>query len=292
MLSASEIRQKFLEFFRKEGHAIVPSSSLIPSDPSGLLTTARMQQFKKYYTGEADPMADFGSKSTVSVQKCLRTSDIDEVGDDTHLTFFEMLGNFSFGGYGKEKAIGYAHTFITEELGLPISFVTFYQGGPGVPRDDESEKYWKALGVSDVREAGADVFWGPTGISGPCGPTTEIYCKNASGEDVEIWNIVFNEYFCDSSREKLDRGEAKLSKLPFLGIDTGMGLERLAMVVQNKSTIFKTDVFDFILKSFPDSLTFRTQRILADHMRAVCFLVSDGVIPSNKGTGYILRRLL
>ena len=204
-MESSEIRLKFLKFFENRGHKIIPSSSLIPeNDQSVLFTTAGMQQFKPYYTNSESADRDFGNRNIVTVQKCVRTGDIDEVGDATHLTFFEMLGNFSFGGYGRKEAITYAFDFITKELGLKISYITFYKGEGVVPRDEESRDIWAELGVKDIREDGSDVFWGPTGDSGPCGPTTEIYCQNADGQDVEIWNIVFNEYFCDGSRHKLD----------------------------------------------------------------------------------------
>lgn len=294
-----------MNFFREKGHAAVLSSSLVPSDPSVLLTTAGMQQFKPYYTGEADPVKDFGSKNTVSIQKCFRTSDIDEVGDETHLTFFEMLGNFSFGykpgepvspkgGYWKEEAIKLAHEFITKEMSLPISYVTVFKGSEVVPTDEESRAIWRSLGVEDIREEGMeDVFWGPTGSSGPCGPTTEIYCKNASGQDVEIWNIVFNEFFCEGSREELLAGKAKLRPLAVKGIDTGMGLERLAMISQGAKNIFETDLFrTFHPRLFGGLGHERETRIVADHLRASVFLLSDGVRPSNKGAGYILRRLI
>lgn len=285
-MTTEEIRQKFLEFFKARGHTIVPSASLVPRDDASVLfTTAGMQQFKPYYTGAKNAQKDFGSQNTASAQKCIRTTDIDEVGDETHLTFFEMLGNFSFGGYGRNKAIRYAHEFITEELKLLISHVSFYAGSENVPRDSESEKIWKELGVTDVRADGADVFWGPTGISGPCGPTTEIYCKDANDKDVEIWNIVFNEYFCDGSREQLDRGEAKLTTLPFLGIDTGMGLERLATIVQKRESVYETDVF-------PTHSASRSERIVADHTRAAQALLAEGVTLSNVGQGYVLRRLI
>lgn len=285
-MTTAEIREKFLRFFEKRGHVIVPSAPLVPKDdPSVLFTTAGMQQFKPYYTGARDAIKDFGAKNTVSVQKCIRTTDIDEVGDETHLTFFEMLGNFSFGGYGRKEAIAYAHEFITKELKLPISYVSFYTGSENVPRDSESEKIWKELGVTDVRAEGADVFWGPTGNSGPCGPTTEIYCKDANGKEVEIWNIVFNEYFCDGSREQLDQGDAKLTKLPFLGIDTGMGLERLAAIVQKKESVYETDVF-------PTHPTNKSSRIVADHTRAAKALMAEDIEPSNVGQGYVLRRLI
>ncbi len=283
-MESREIRKKFLEFFKKRGHKIIPSSSLMPSDPSVLFTTAGMQQFKTYYLNPQKAEKDFGNKNIVTVQKCIRTSDIDEVGDSTHLTFFEMLGNFSFGGYGRKEAIEYAHDFITKEMNLNISYVTVYEGSENVSRDTDSAKYWKDLGIKNIKEEGADVFWGPTGDSGPCGPTTEIYCKNADGDDVEIWNIVFNEYFCDGSREELDKGNANLKKLNVLGIDTGMGLERLLAISQKKKNVYETDLFG-------DEKT-KKERIVADHVKAALFVISDGVIPSNTGAGYVLRRLI
>ncbi|MFZ2072768.1 MAG: alanine--tRNA ligase [Minisyncoccia bacterium] len=284
-MQSNEVRDRFLKFFQNQGHKIIPSSSLIPKDdPSVLFTTAGMQQFKKYYLDSSLADKELGSKNVVTVQKCVRTGDIDEVGDNTHLTFFEMLGNFSFGGYGRKEAINYAYEFITKEMNLEISYVTVYQGSEHVPKDEESKKIWQDLGLKDIREEGSDVFWGPTGDSGPCGPTTEIYCKNASGEDVEIWNVVFNEYFCDGSREKLDKGEATLKKLPILGIDTGMGLERLVTTVQKKESIYNTDLFN--------NEKTKEERIVADHIRASLFIASDGVLASNTGRGYILRRLI
>ncbi len=303
--SADQIRTAFLEFFKARAHAVVPSSSLIPDDPSVLLTTAGMQQFKKYYTGEADPVRDFGSHNTTSAQKSFRTSDIDEVGDERHLTFFEMLGNFSFGykagerrlpkdGYFKREAIAYAHEFLTKTLGLHISYVTVFQGMPGVPKDEESIAIWRALGVTDIREELWDVFWGPTGSAGPCGPTTEIYCKNGAGDDIEVWNIVFNQFFFSGSREELQAGSSGkiLEPLKTPGVDTGMGLERLAMIAQGTKTIFETDLFKSIISLLPQGMDERIGRIFADHLRAVAFLIGDGVRPSNRDAGYVLRRLL
>ena len=292
-MESKEIRKKFLEFFKKNGHTVVPSSSLLPDDPSVLLTTAGMQQFKKYYTGEADPEKDFHSKNTTSIQKSFRTSDIDEVGDDTHLTFFEMLGNFSFGGYWKKEAITLAHEFITKEMGLTISYVTIFKGNDTVPKDEDSKSIWKSLGISEIKEEGIeDVFWGPTGNSGPCGPTTEIYCKNMNGENVEVWNIVFNEFLSSGSREELLRGSVTLTPLRTKGIDTGMGFERLAMISQNTKNIFETDLFSHISSLLPKSLDERKKRIIIDHARGVTFLLGDAIWPSNKGSGYILRRLM
>ena len=280
----------FLDYFEERGHTIVPSSSLIPDDPSVLLTTAGMQQFKRYFTGELDPVKDFGSKNTVSVQKSFRTSDIDEVGDESHLTFFEMLGNFSFGGYFKKEAIEYAHEFITKEMGLEIDYVSVFDPEKvpkgdwrkDVPFDEKSYNIWKEkIGLPDekIKREGVDNFWGPTGGEGPCGPTTEIYVKG-----LEIWNIVFNEFYCDKDK--------KLAPLKTPGVDTGMGLERLAMVSQGVPTIFETDLLKSIIDMLPESLSDREKRIVADHSRGIAFIISDGVRPSNKEADYILRKLI
>ncbi len=286
-----EIREKFLKFFESRGHKIVPSSSLLPTDPSVLFTTAGMQQFKPYYTGEADAMKDFGSLNAVSIQKSMRTSCIDEVGDNTHLTLFEMLGNFSFGGYWKKEAIELAHEFITKEMGLIIDYVSVFGGENEVLGDEESEQIWKSIDSSlEVRKFGLeDNFWGPTGNDGPCGPSTEIYVNG-----VEIWNIVFNEFYYTGSRDELLLGKSdkKLEPLKTSGIDTGMGLERLAMVVQGKNNIFETDLFESIFKPLPSGLDVRIKRVIADHARAIAFLICDGVTPSNKEQGYVLRRLM
>ena len=281
-MDLAQIRQKFLKFFEERGHAVVPSSSLVPEgDSSVLFTTAGMQQFKPYYLGSKDPIKDFGSKNTVSIQKSMRTSDIDEVGDESHLTFFEMLGNFSFGGYWKKEAIEYAHEFITKEMGLKIDYVTVFEGEEGVPEDTESAEIWKSIDSEIViKKAGRkDNFWGPTGEEGPCGPTTEIYVNG-----LEIWNIVFNEYYQDKAK--------KLTKLEKLGIDTGMGLERLAMVSQNVSTLFETDLFANIISRLPDEVPIRIKRIVADHTRAIEAMLGENLQPSNKDQGYVLRRLI
>jgi len=259
----------------------VPSSSLLPTDSSVLFTTAGMQQFKPYYTGTADAMKDFGSLNTVSIQKSMRTSDIDSVGDESHLTFFEMLGNFSFGGYWKKEAIEYAYEFITKEMGLNIDYVSVFAGEGIVPADEESENIWKSVdsSITVKRHGRADNFWGPTGSEGPCGPTTEIYVNG-----LEVWNIVFNQYY--------QHADKHLEPLKTQGIDTGMGLERLAMVVQQKQNIFETDLFEPLIKILPENIDIRIQRIMVDHARASAFLISDGVVPSNKEQGYVLRRLL
>ncbi|MEK7560647.1 MAG: alanine--tRNA ligase-related protein [Patescibacteria group bacterium] len=297
-MDSTKIRQSFLDFFRARGHAVVPSSSLIPDDPSVLLTTAGMQQFKKYYTDPAMADRDFNSRNTCSIQKSFRTSDIDEVGDERHLTFFEMMGNFSFGGYFKEDAIRYAHEYLTRVLGLTISYVTVFEGADaiGVPKDEESKKIWRSIDPNiSIREEGIDdVFWGPTGTSGPCGPTTEIYCQNGAGQDIEVWNIVFNQYFFPGSREELLSGTSgkNLQPLETPGVDTGMGLERLAMCVQKTKTIFETDLFAPLFGMLPTEMKTGKKRICLDHIRAITFLISDGLRPSNKERDYILRKLI
>lgn len=280
-MNHQEIRKKFLDFFAARQHAIVPSSSLLPTDPSVLFTTAGMQQFKPYYTGAADAKHDFGSLNTTSIQKCIRTSDIDEVGDERHLTFFEMLGNFSFGGYFKKEAIQYAYDFIVSEMGLTIDYVSVFGGEGDVPADVESEEIWKSINSNiSIKKLGrADNFWGPTGDEGPCGPTTEIYV-----DGIEIWNVVFNQYYQNK--------DTSLRLLETPGIDTGMGLERLAMASQKTATIFETDLFAPITALLSDQLDQRTRRIIADHARAIAFMITDGILPSNKDQGYVLRRLI
>jgi alanyl-tRNA synthetase len=297
-MQSEEIRKLFLDYFEKRGHKIVPSSSLIPvDDPSVLLTTAGMQQFKKYYTREKDPLKDFGTQRTASVQKCFRTTDIEEIGDETHLTFFEMLGNFSFGpvgqddpqnfgndGYFKRSAIYWAYEFI-KNLVLKIDYVTVFGGEKNVPFDEESYKIWKEIGFPEekiLKRGREDNFWGPTGDEGPCGPTTEIYVEN-----IEIWNLVFNEYYQDKN--------GNLRKLEFPGVDTGMGFERLMKVLQKSPTIFETDLFE-PLNNVVDKLIkpedLRRKRIILDHIRGAAFLIADGLYPSNLERGYILRRIL
>ncbi len=313
-MKSEDIRKNFLDFFENKGHKIVPSSSLIPDDPSVLLTTAGMQQFKRYYTGELDAKKDFllpdgkPARGAASIQKCFRTSDIDEVGDESHLTFFEMLGNFSFGGYFKKESIEYAYEFITKVMNLSVEHVTVFdpekvpQGDwrKSVPFDEESYNIWKSiLPEEKILREGADSFWGPTGNEGPCGPTTEIYVNNSADKPIEVWNIVFNEFYRDPSNN--------LKKLETPGVDTGMGLERLAMVAQNAPTIFETDLFKPFVNSLQEStpdiigkteldikkmvISDAIKRVVVDHARGIVFLISDGVRPSNKDAGYILRRL-
>jgi len=274
-MQSAEIRQKFLDFFQKRGHVAIPSASLVPSnDSSVLFTTAGMQQFKAYYVGQANALKDFGSLNVTSSQKCVRTSDIEEVGDESHLTFFEMLGNFSFGGYWKKEAIEYAHELVTKDFGLKIDYVSIFSGESNVPEDIESAEIWQSIDPNlTIKKFGrSDNFWGPTGLEGPCGPTTEIYVDR-----IEIWNIVFNEYY--------QNYDGSLSPLEVKGVDTGMGLERLVRVMQKTPTVFETDLFESIVQV-------AKSRIVADHIRTSCFMITDGVIPSNTDRGYILRRLL
>ena len=283
-MTSNEIRQKFLEFFKSKGHKIIPSASLIPeNDPSVLFTTAGMQQFKPYYIGKKNAQKDFGTLNVASVQKCIRTSDIDEVGDESHLIFFEMLGNFSFGGYWKEDAVKYAYKFITSPdwMNLKIDYVSVFAGERNVPADLESEKIWKSIDSNiEVKKSGrADNFWGPTGEEGPCGPTTEIYV-----DGIEIWNIVFNEFYQNSDKT--------LKSLETKGVDTGMGLERLAKVVQKVPTVFDTDLFASLFDLIGGNVSEKNKRIIIDHMRAVSFMVCGGITPGNKSADYVLRRII
>ena len=308
-MNSSELRKKFLDFFAERNHTIVPSSSLIPTDPSVLFTTAGMQQFKEYFLGKKSP---FGKRVT-SCQKCFRTSDIEEVGNIKHLTFLEMLGNFSFGDYFKEGAIKYAIEFLVDNLGIEKQrlWITTFKGIEKpqiIPKDLESQEVWQMLGIPKTRifEFGMEEnFWGPIGEEGPCGPTTEIHydltgkpCQKGKncipncdcGRFVELWNLVFNEYYQDRN--------GKLTLLKQKGVDTGMGLERLAMICQQKPSVYETDLFLPIITEMRDrlgtvpGLSLRNERIVADHIKGAVFLISEGILPSNVERGYILRRIL
>ncbi len=302
-LKSSEIRQTFIEFFEERGHRVVPSSSLVPNDPTLLLTNAGMVQFKPYFLGEESPPY---SRAT-SVQKCLRTTDIDSVGITArHNTFFEMLGNFSFGDYYKESVIPWAWELVTEVLGIdPASlWMSVYE------EDQEAEDIWRATpGVPAdrvIRLGADDNFW-DMGLAGPCGPCSEILydrgerfacgpsCEAGCDCDrfLELWNLVFMQY---------DRkADQSLDPLPKKNIDTGMGLERVAALKQGVSTIFETDLIAPLVEAISSlsgvklgeaPATDISIKVVADHSRASTFMISDGVIPSNEGRGYILRRLL
>jgi alanyl-tRNA synthetase len=303
-LKSDEIRSAFLGFFEEKGHKVIPSSSLVPKgDPTLLLTSAGMVQVKPYFLGEMKPP----SKRLASCQKCFRTSDIESVGDATHLTYFEMLGNFSVGGYFKKEAIDWAWEFVIERMKIPAEklWVTIYLD------DDESFRYWRDIGVPEskiIRCGEEDNFWGPAGSSGPCGPCSEIHfdfgiekgcgkpdCKPncECGRFTELWNLVFTQYNQDESGNR--------TPLPRPNIDTGMGLERLAAIIQGKKSVYETDLFTPLLdcvvgltgKKFGSSSdNDNAMRVVAEHGRAVAFLIADGVLPDNEGRGYVLRRLL
>jgi len=303
-MTGDELRQLFLGFFEDRGHKIIPSSSLIPhGDPTLLLTTAGMAQFKPYFLGLEKPP----SPRLASCQKCFRNTDIDSVGDSKHLTFFEMLGNFSIGDYFKREAITWAWEFVTEQLKLPKErlWATVYLD------DGEAFTYWRKVGIPAekiLRFGEADNFWGPAGDSGPCGPCSEIHydlgveagcgrpeCKpNCDcGRFSEIWNLVFTQY--DQSPN------GKRTPLPKPNIDTGMGLERTAVVMQGKYSVYETDLFLPLIQRIcqlggkhlgENRESDRAIRIIAEHGRGIPFLIADGVSPSNEGRGYVLRRVL
>ena len=309
MKTGNEIRRDFLEYFESQQHAILPSSSLVPvDDPSVLFTTAGMQQFKPYYSGEQTPP----SPRITTAQKCMRTSDIESVGDSSHLTFFEMLGNFSFDDYFKREAIEFAWELVTEKLGLDGDRIwpTVFGGEGQVPRDDESVAIWEDIGVPRERIkffGRQDNFWGPTGDSGPCGPCSELHYQlrpppvgeaevgpNLGGERfLELWNLVFNQFH--------QAKDGSLTPLPTVGVDTGAGFERWVVLLQDQDNVYDTDLFAEIMRSTMDALGVKTLddaarlralRIVADHVRASVFLIGDGVMPGNEGRGYVLRRLL
>ena len=302
-MTTAEIRAHYLNFFAEHGHRVLPSSSLVPvGDPSVLLTSAGMQQFKPYFSGERPSPYP----RIATVQKCFRTTDLDEVGDLSHLTFFEMLGNFSFGDYFKVEAITWARELVQDVIGIEPDRVwaTVYEGSPGVPRDEEAADIWADLGHPRERiaYAGADNFWGPTGDSGPCGPTTELHINLrpdlpdvgplvAPEQYLEIWNLVFNQYFRSADGE--------LTPLDQHGVDTGAGLERWAVVLQGVNSIYETDTWWPLIRTAAgraeieyqaDRESGRSLRVIAQHSRAAAFLIGDGVMPGNEGRGYILRR--
>lgn len=298
MINSSELRDKFLKFFEKHGHKIIPSASLIPeNDPTVLFTTAGMHPLVPYLLGQKHP----SGKRLTSCQKCIRTVDIDEVGDDTHLTFFEMLGNWSLGDYFKKEAINFSFEFLTKELEIPIErlAVSCFAGDKDAPKDEESAKIWESLGIKKERIVflpKEDNWWGPAGKTGPCGPDTEMFYwkpNNKPAPDVfdpkdknwvEIWNDVFMQYVKDENGNFLSAEQKN--------VDTGMGLERTLAVLNGKENVFETDLFLPLIKLIPADLDERKKRIIADHTRAINALIEDGVRPSNKDQGYVLRRLI
>ena len=300
-MKAIEIRNKYLEFFKNHGHTVIPSAPLIPeNDPSVLFTTAGMQPLVPYLLGEKHPA---GTRLT-DYQKCVRTNDIDEVGDNRHLTYFEMLGNWSLGDYFKEESIQMSFDFLTKELQIPVEklSVTVFAGDEDCPRDELAAECWKKAGILDghIYYYGKDDNWWIAGEEGPCGPDTEMFydtgkpacgsgCEPSCdcGKYVEIWNNVFMEYFKDK--------EGKYTKLSQKNVDTGLGLERMTMLLQEKETPFDTELF----KPVMDKLIglqkldiIESRRIIAEHLRSSMMIISDGGRPSNVDRGYVLRRLI
>ncbi|MDD3919512.1 MAG: alanine--tRNA ligase [Candidatus Pacebacteria bacterium] len=312
-MNSKELRNKFLNYFNERGHKIIPSSSLIPSDNTVLLTTAGMQQLSPYLSGEKDPLVDFQSRHLCSCQKCFRTGDIEEVGDDTHHTFFEMLGNWSVGqdenGYFKEGSIAFAVDFLVNELGLDKNrlHITVFQGNDIVSKDEEAIDIWKSHGIpaEHIHEfSEKDNFWGPVVNVGPCGPCSEIHydrgeaygCKDCGPNCdfckrfVEIWNLVFMEYCREA--------DGTYRKLNQTNVDTGIGFERLLSILNGKNSSYETDLFLDLISEIEKYSKFKYSenkdafRIVADHLRGSSFLIADGILPSNSDRGYILRRLL
>ena len=299
-MKAIEIRNKYLKFFEKHKHAIIPSASLIPeNDPSVLFTTAGMQPLVPYLLGEKHPD---GTRLT-DYQKCVRTNDIDEVGDNRHLTYFEMLGNWSLGDYFKEESIAMSYEFLTKELGIPSEkiSVTCCAGDEDCEKDIEVYKCWKKAGIPDERIYffGKEENWWIAGEEGPCGPDTEMYYDTGKpkcspecnpscgcGKYIEIWNNVFMEFYKDKNGYR---------KLEQRNVDTGLGLERMTMILQGKETPFEIEIFEPVMKELEklqkiDSI--ESRRIIAEHLRSSIMIINDGGRPSNVDRGYILRRLL
>jgi len=311
-MTSEELRSKYIDFFVSKGHVQIQGKSLLPeNDPTVLFTTAGMHPLVPYLLGQEHP----AGKRLVDYQKCIRTGDIDSVGDASHLTFFEMLGNWSLGDYFKEGAIQMSFEFLTSPrwLGIPIEKlgITVFEGEEGVPRDDESVLLWKKMGIPENRIAylpRADNWWGPAGTTGPCGPDSEMFyyigdapcgpdCKPGCGcgKWLEIWNDVFMQYnkTADGSYEPLARK----------CVDTGMGIERTVTILNGKSSVYDTEIFAPIIRAIEQTAGYaygsdaekdRSVRIIADHVRSAVFILGDpkGVSPSNVGAGYVLRRLL
>ena len=301
-MRAIEIRNKYLEFFKRHGHAVIPSAPLIPeNDPSVLFTTAGMQPLVPYLLGEKHPE---GTRLT-DFQKCLRTNDIDEVGDNRHLTYFEMLGNWSLGDYFKEESIAMSFEFLTKELGIPVEklSVTCFAGDKDCQRDEVTASCWKKAGIPEDRiyYFGKDDNWWIAGEEGPCGPDTEMFYDTGKpkcsencnpscgcGKYVEIWNNVFMEFFKTK--------DGKYTKLKQHNVDTGLGLERMTMLLQGKETPFDTELFKPVMDKLQELAgendSIESRRIVAEHLRASMMIIQDGGLPSNVDRGYILRRLI
>lgn len=300
-MKAIEIRNKYLNYFKNHGHKVIPSAPLIPeNDPSVLFTTAGMQPLVPYLLGEKHPE---GTRLT-DYQKCLRTNDIDEVGDNRHLTYFEMLGNWSLGDYFKEESVAMSFEFLTKELGIPVErlSVTCFAGDEDAPRDEITAECWKKAGIPEDRiyYYGKDDNWWIAGEEGPCGPDTEMFydtgkpacspdCQPSCdcGKYVEIWNNVFMEYYKTK--------DGKYEKLKQHNVDTGLGLERMTMLLQGKETPFDTELFAPIMEKLEEIEKvddIASRRIVAEHLRASMMVIADGGRPSNIDRGYVLRKLI
>ncbi len=302
-MNAKELKKRYLEFFEEKKHKFIPSASLIPeNDPTVLFTTAGMHPLVPYLLGQRHPLG----RRIVDVQKCLRTDDIDEVGDNFHNTFFEMLGNWSFGDYFKKEAIEWSFEFMAGRLGIDVNriYVTVFAGDKDAPRDKESANIWMSLGIPKERiffNSKKDNWWGPAGETGPCGPDTEMFydtgkekCSKACkpgcncGKFVEIWNDVFMEY------NKTKNGFVALKQK---NVDTGMGVERTVAVLQGNDNVYDTEMFTPVIKKIREvsgKSVMVSERIIADHLRAATFVLGDdkAFTPSNIGHGYVLRRLI
>ena len=300
-MKAIEIRKKYLNFFKNHGHAVIPSAPLIPeNDSSVLFTTAGMQPLVPYLLGEPHPQG----KRLTDYQKCVRTNDIEEVGDNRHLTYFEMLGNWSLGDYFKEESIQMSYDFLTQELQIPAEkiSVTCFAGDEDCARDEVTAECWKKAGIPEERiyYFGKDDNWWIAGETGPCGPDTEMFydtgkpkCSSecnpscGCGKYVEIWNNVFMEFYKDEN--------GKYTKLKQKNVDTGLGIERMTMILEGKETPFETELFSHIMDKLVELQkvdNISSRRIIAEHLRSSMMIIADGGRPSNIDRGYILRRLI
>ncbi|MCT4616961.1 MAG: alanine--tRNA ligase [Candidatus Gracilibacteria bacterium] len=307
MVTSKEIRKKFLEYFKAQDHAIIPSAPVVPeNDPTVLFNTAGMQPLVPYLLGEKHPL---GTRLADS-QKCIRTVDIEEVGDNSHLTYFEMLGNWSLGDYFKKESIDWSYDLLVHGFGIDPKklAVTVFEGDEDAPRDEESADIWFNVGIPRSKISylpKSENWWGPAGETGPCGPDSEIFYWVGEGEFppedsnvendednwMEIWNNVFMEYVKDEN--------GNFNKANQQNVDTGMGLERIVTVLNGKKSVYDTDLFDYIIKAIEEVLnikydedTMRGVRIIADHTRTAVIMISDGITPSNVDQGYVLRRLI
>ena len=300
-MKAIDIRNKYLNYFEKHGHKVIPSAPLIPeNDPSVLFNTAGMQPLVPYLLGKKHPE---GTRLT-DYQKCVRTNDIDEVGDNRHLTYFEMLGNWSLGDYFKEESIKMSFEFLTKELNIPVEklSVTCFAGDEDCPRDEETASIWKSVGIPEnhIYYFGKDDNWWIAGEEGPCGPDTEMFYDTGKpacseecnpscdcGKYVEIWNNVFMEYYKNK--------DGSYSKLKQKNVDTGLGLERMAMLLQGKETPFDIEVFKPVMDKLAELQKndyIDSRRIVTEHLRTSMMIIADGGRPSNVDRGYVLRRLI